>query len=332
MRLPKFLMRVPIVLSVSPIVCMAQSQSIEKAQASGLVLLAVDSRPIRHARVEFLNQSTGWTASTLTDDDGRFSLAGLLPASYQVTVAAPACRKFETTLNVERSTAPLILHLDKTDQPPTPRNDSVVSLLELRMSDKAEALFAKGTKLLQKGDFSHSLVYLQHAIAKDPGYYRAYHNLGLAYHQLGQVDDAERAFQKSIDLTNSGYAPSQFALAMMLCEKREFQQAERLIQSGLDMEPGSALGKYFLALVQLALNRPAEAEQSARDALWRNANQAEAYILLAKVHESEHNPYAVVTDVAAYRKLAPHGPLENEASTLLSRAQLEISRAAAADH
>jgi predicted Zn-dependent protease len=53
---------------------------------------------------------------------------------------------------------------------------------------------------------------------------------------------AEQDFQKSIDLTNGGYAPSQFALAMILCEKQEFQQAERLIQRGLAMEPGSAVG------------------------------------------------------------------------------------------
>lgn len=198
------------------------------------------------------------------------------------------------------------------------------------MSDRAQSTFAKGTKLLQKGDFGQSIAYLQHAIAKDSGYYRAYHNLGLAYYQLGRPAEAEQAFQKSIDLTNGAYPPSQFALAMILCEERQFQQAERLIQKGLAMEPGSALGKYFLALVQLELNRPAEAEKSVRDALWRNPDQAEAHFLLAKIHEHEHNPNAVVADVAAYLRLEPHGSLESEATTLLSKAQLEISQNAVA--
>src|SRR5262249_44363347 len=93
---------------------------------------------------------------------------------------------------------------------------------------------------------------------------------------------------------------------------------------GLLMEPGSAIGKYFLGVVQFALNRPSEAEKSAHDALWRNANQSEAYILLAKIHERNHNPYAVITEVAAYLKLDPHGPLENEAGKLLQRAQQGI--------
>ena len=118
---------------------------------------------------------------------------------------------------------------------------------------------------------------------------------------------------------------------MILCEKQEFREAERVIQNGLAMEPGSALGKYLLALVQFALNRPAEAEKSARDALWRNAGQAEAHILLAKIHERAHKPYAVTMDVAAYLKLDPHGPLESEASELLQRAQQKISQSAGAN-
>jgi len=150
--------------------------------------------------------------------------------------------------------------------------------------------------------------------------------LGLAYLQLGETARAAEDFQKSIDLTNGGYAPSEFAMAIILCQRQEFQQAERLIQNGLAMDPGSALGKYFLGLVQLALNQPAEAEKSAREALWRSANQAEVHILLAKILEVRHNPRAAMAEVALYLKLDPHGPLEAEATELRLRAQHELER------
>jgi predicted Zn-dependent protease len=155
--------------------------------------------------------------------------------------------------------------------------------------------------------------------------------MGLAHYELGDRAQAEQDFQESINLTNGGYTPSQFALGMILCERQEFREAERLIQNGLAMEPGSAVGKYFLGLVQFAMNRPAEAERSARDALWRNADQAEAHILLAKIHERAHKPYAVTRDVAAYLELDPHGPLESEATGLLQRAQQRISLSAGAN-
>lgn len=210
----------------------------------------------------------------------------------------------------------------------TPVNDSVVSAQELKMSGKAEPAFRKGTDLLLKGDARASLVYFERALAQDPGYYRAYHNLGLAQYELGEKTQAEAAFQRAIDLTNGGFAPSQFALGMILFEKRQFRQAETLIQRGLDMEPGSALGKYLLGVVQLALGLLPEAERSARDALLRGADKGEAHILLAKIHERQHDPYAVQADAAAYLKLAPHGPLENEANFLLRRAQEEINQGA----
>lgn len=216
--------------------------------------------------------------------------------------------------------------------PVTPRNESVVSVEELRMSEKSQSAFAKGTQLLQRGDVERSVTYFKRALAKEPGYYQAYHNLGLAHYRLGETTQAEEDFQKSIDLANGGFAPSLFALAMILCEKREFQRAEKLIESGLVMDPGSAVGKYFQGLVQFALNRNGEAEKSAHDALWRSASQADAYVLLAKIHNRNHNPEAVMADVASYLKLEPHGLLKNEARQLLLQAQQELRQPVAPSH
>ena len=207
---------------------------------------------------------------------------------------------------------------------PTPRNDSVVSVDELKNSGKAESDFAKATLLLRRGDAAASLHYFQRAIAKEPTYYRAYHNFGLALYLLGQVAQAEESFQKSIDLTNGGYAPSEFALGMILMEKQEFRQAEKLIQLGLNVEPASAPGKYLLGLAQFSDDRLADAEKSARDALRQDTHEVNAYILLAMIHSKNHNPYAVVTDAESYLRLDPHGPLQDEASSLLRRARQQI--------
>ena len=211
-------------------------------------------------------------------------------------------------------------------RPTTPVNDSVVSVQELKMSGNAETAFERGTKSLQKGDARSSLVYFKKALTKDAGYYRAYHNLGLALYLLGEKAQAEEALQRAIDLTNGGYAPSQFALALILLENRQYGKAEAVIQRGLTMDPCSAQGEYLLASAQFASERFADAEKSARDALLRNANQAEAYILLAEIHARRHEPYSVKADATAYLRLDEHGPLADEANLLLKQAQMEISK------
>lgn len=352
MRIPRFALKtiiavrtltvvratiVALVLALLGLAGLAQTQPAQTvtASASGQVVLAADSRPIHHARVEFVDTSSGWASFTLTDKKGKFEFSGLPSADYRVTVTAPACERLETTVKVtpdpDRSATALLFQLRLAGQHPLPVNDGAVSVQELRMSGKADSAFEKGVRLLQKGDLEGSLAYFERALAKDPGYYRAYHDLGLVYLQLGDNARAADDFQKSIDLTNGGYAPSEFAMAIILCQRQQFQEAERLIQNGLAMDPGSALGKYFLALVQLAMNQPAEAEKSAREALWRSDGQADAHILLAKILEVRHNPRAAMAEVSAYLKLEPHGPLESEATELRLRAQQELDHAPTAN-
>jgi len=58
--------------------------------------------------------------------------------------------------------------------------------------------------MLQEGDSQGRLAYFHRTLARDPSYYRAYHNLGLADYQLGHTGQAKGDFQKSIELSNGG--------------------------------------------------------------------------------------------------------------------------------
>jgi len=211
----------------------------------------------------------------------------------------------------------------------TPRNDSVVSVQELAMPNKAARAFEKGTRLLLKGDPEASLPYFRAVIDLAPSSYRSYHNLGLALFRLGQLDAAAQDFQKSIDLTNGGFAPSLFGLSMILYQRSDFLHAESLIQRGLLVAPGSGVGKYCLGLVQFSLGRSSDAEHSAREALQLDPSEIDAYVLLAWIHERQNNPSAVLSDAEAYLKLDPNGPLHVDALNLLHRAQQDLSRLSA---
>lgn len=167
------------------------------------------------------------------------------------------------------------------------KNDYVVSVQDLKIPGKARKSFDKGSQLLAKGDAAASVPYLERAITEYPEHYKAYYDLGVAYFRLGHIDDAERAFQKSIDLTNGTFAPPQFGIAAILCQKQEFAPAERVLERGLAIEPGSAVGKYYLGWAQFALNRLVEAERNVQQALLRNANLSEARILLDIIHRRQ---------------------------------------------
>jgi tetratricopeptide (TPR) repeat protein len=241
-------------------------------------------------------------------------------------VTAPGYQKLEGTAQIHGRTGPLLLRLRRTEETVTPVTNNVVSVRELKTSDKAAKTFAKGTQLLLKGQAAQSLAYFDSAIAEDPTYYRAYHNLGIAYLRLGRIQEAERAFQKAIDLTGGGYAPADFAMGLALSQDEDYRRAETVIQRGLEIDPGSATGKFSLAMAQFALNRLAEGERSAEQALWRNRDFPEAYFLMAAIHEREHNSPAVAQDLAEYLRLEANGEWSDKARSLLAKTQLEMNQ------
>jgi Tfp pilus assembly protein PilF len=213
------------------------------------------------------------------------------------------------------------------------RNNYSVSVQELRMAGKGHAAFEKGSRLLEKGDATASLPYLEKAIAEFPDHYLAYYDLGVAHTRLGHTADAEQAFQKAIDITKGTFALPQFALGAILCQKAEFTQAEALLQRAVDLEPGSPIGKYYLGWAQFGLNRLIEAERSLEQALLRDTNFAEAYLLLAKIHVHQRNLPAASRDLESYLKLEPrneqvrnlaeqiHRQMERQSDAMVATAQ-----------
>lgn len=328
MSASRFIRVFSLILTFSPHACLAQSEAAPNLTASawGQVVLAEGDRPIRHARVDFVSSSTNSGDSKLTDDKGRFDFEGLAQVTYQVMVSAPGYQKLESTVQINGKTGPLLLRLRKAEEAAGPVNNNVVSVRELKMSGKAEKTFIKGTQLLLKGQAAQSLAYFDRAIAKDPSYYRAYHNLGLAYLRLGRTQEAERALQKAIDLTGGGYAPADFAMGCLaLPQDEDYRRAETVIQRGLEIDPGSATGKFCLAMAQFALNRTAEAERNAEQVLRRNRDLPEAHFLLAAIHEREHNSPAVMEDLTEYLRLEPNGARSDEARSLLTKTQIMMS-------
>ena len=185
------------------------------------------------------------------------------------------------------------------------RSKYLVSVQDLKMAKKGRAAFDKGSQMLDKGDAIGSLPYLQQAIAEYPEHYMAYYDLGVAHFRLAHQAEAEQAFQKAVDLTKGTFAAPQFGLGAILCQKADFSHAEALLQRAVDLDPGSAIGKYYLGLAQFGLNRLIAAERTIEQALLRNANFSQAYLLMARIHQRQHNLPAVLADLESYLRVEP---------------------------
>jgi tetratricopeptide (TPR) repeat protein len=212
-----------------------------------------------------------------------------------------------------------------------PSGTATISVSELSMPQKAVNALNKGTALLMKGDAKGSLPYFKAVIELAPAAsFRVYHNLALAYYRLDQLDAAEANFQKAIDISKGSFAPSLFAMSMVLYRRGDLHHAESIAENGLLLTPGSGVGKYCLGLIQYSLGRLNDAERNARSALQLDAAETDAYVLLGHIHERLQNPSAVIADVQSYLKLSASRDLQSDAEDLLRRARQNPAPLAAA--
>jgi tetratricopeptide (TPR) repeat protein len=178
---------------------------------------------------------------------------------------------------------------------------------ELKIPEKAKSEYMKGLERLAKKDFPASLSHFTKAVQVFPGYYEALYHQGVVETNLGHFENAMQSFQKSIDASGGGYAWADFGVGYVLYLKGKAAEAETVIRRGLELDQNSADGFLLLGLTLLRLKRSEEAEKSAREALLRKPDFAEAYLVLADANASRQNYREQIQGLDAYLRLEPTG-------------------------
>jgi tetratricopeptide (TPR) repeat protein len=291
---------------------MAQAQAPVSEQAdgkiSGTVLLKVNNRPASQVAVKLKSHAVGIFRSILTDFDGHFEVKNLPASTYEIVVDEPGYEPAQTNAQLDGSTSKLVLYLKSSNLGQTEQNRYTVSARELMIPGKAQDEYEKGLKSLAKKDLPASLSHFAKAVQTFPDFYEAYYHLGVAETRLGRLDEAMQAFQKAIDLSRGKHAWAEFGVGYVLYLEGKAEEAVTIIRKGLELDGSSADGYLVLGMALLRVNRLDEAERSAREALLRNPNFAQAHVVLADVYGRRHEYGAQLQDLDAYLKLEPNGP------------------------
>jgi tetratricopeptide (TPR) repeat protein len=291
---------------------MVQAQTSVSGQAegmiSGTVLLKANNRPASQVAVKLKSHAVGIFRSILTDFDGHFEVKNLPASTYEIVVDEPGYEPAQTNAQLNSSTSKLVLYLKSSNSAQTQQNSYTVSVRELMIPGKAQHEYEKGLGSLAKKDLPASLSHFTKAVQTFPDFYEAYYHLGVAETRLGRLDEAMQAFQKAIDLSRGKHAWAEFGVGYVLYLEGKAEEAVTIIRKGLELDGSSADGYLVLGMALLRVNRLDEAERSAREALLRNPNFAQAYVVLADVYGRRHEYGAQLQDLDAYLKLEPNGP------------------------
>jgi tetratricopeptide (TPR) repeat protein len=286
--------------------------------------------PIQDAQVRLSTSAGEMMSSAYSNDRGEFSFINIPAGFYTLAVSANGFESGNQDLSIV-GTSVENLHITlrkttETNQDGATKSD-IVSARELSLPSKAQEAWAKGKdRLYQKHDPAGSLPFFRKVNELAPGFYEAYYEEGVAFTLQGQPGDAESAFRKAIATSKYQYADPCFAVASLLTDEKQFEDAERFARRGIELEPDAWRGYYELARALLGEGKLNDAEKNGMEARKRKEDFAGLYLILANIHLQLHNNEAVLDDVNAFLKLDPSGPNSNQARAIKSQMEHALGK------
>jgi tetratricopeptide (TPR) repeat protein len=289
---------------------MAQASNFadKDGEISGTILLEADKRPASQVAVSLRSRVLGIFRSVLTDLEGHFKIQHLPRGTYEIAVDEQGYESARTDAQLDGPSSKLVLYLKATNPASAQKSAYMVSVHELKIPNKAKNEFNKGLELLARRDLAASVTHFAKATQQFPSYYEAYYHMGVAELRLGHTEAAAKNYQIAIDVSGGRYAWAEFGLGYVLCQEGNAAEAEAIIRRGLQIDDNSAEGYAILSEAMIRLSRWEEAEKAVHEALLRNPNLPDAYLMLSNVDANKGDYRAELADLDTYLRLAPNGP------------------------
>ena len=256
-----------------------------------------------HLRVLLLNGSGSTPVSeAFTNDEGRAEFTQIPVGNYHVIVTGDGIDEADSgTFEVDRRKTSqdlfISVHSSESNSASSAGGPASVAAIDLKIPAEARKEFDNASKAMAGHDWAKASEKLNRAIALYPQYAAAYNNLGVVYSHTNDPKREHEALERAISLDNH-LLPAIVNLAKLCLREHNSGQAEKLLESSLQVETASAETLTLLAEAQLL------------------SGHFDAAITTAhNVHSIPHQNFAVAHYIAA-RSLEHQNRLEDALAEL----------------
>ena len=272
--------------------------------------------PPDRASVSIHAVASPFTASTLTENDGRFTFRKLEPGAYTIAIFIPARGEARQTIEVGPSTADdrhrvaLTLELKDSDfvfRDPTRRRHSV-SAKQLAIPEKAVREYEEAQKELARRDIEGAVKRLERAVEIAPQFATAWNNLGTIAYQTQKFARAEECFREALAQAPETYE-AVVNLGGVLVTLHKLDEAWDYNLHAVLSRPNDALANAQLGMTYFEMGNPELAEKYLRKAVEIDpAHFSHPQLFLAEIHLRQGHKQAAVADLESFLKHHPDWP------------------------
>ena len=152
-----------------------------------------------------------------------------------------------------------------------------------RYPKKAVSYFEKGTEALKRKKNEEAVKHFRNALELAPTFYEAHNQLGLAYKQLGRLDDAESEFLTAHKLNSTNVDPL-LSLTALYLDKNDPDRAVTTGEQAVKANSKSASAFFSLGIALYKASQLDRAETALKRALDLAPKMAGIRLMLANVY------------------------------------------------
>jgi len=294
---------------------------------SGDVLSAEGNHRIEGASVIVTDSGGNQIEQEYTNSAGIFRFVGLRRAQYILKVSAEGYQPTELHVDLSYSSdrgITIYLKSLQNDRGLAP-SGAAVSSHELSLPQSVrDALISGRQALYSHNDPSDALKHFEQALRKAPGCYEAKYESGIAY--LQKTSDAMTSFRQALKLSNGKFGDADIALGTLLIDQGHSDDGEKALREGIALSPGSWMGFYEVAKLEVRKGNLSEAETSAAQARSLAPNVAMIYQLLSVIHFRQQNYPALLQDIDNYLQLDSTSPAAERAKQVRQEVQARLAQ------
>ena len=168
-----------------------------------------------------------------------------------------------------------------------------------------ESRYELGRICYEQGSYVEAVAAFEKVKQLNPGFVKAYHNLGLAYAGTGNNTKAAENFEEGLRLNAKQNPRSAWPLidyAGYLNLQSEFDKARQLLLQAIQMDPKWPQAYEELSKAYRGLGDTAHAIETLEQAISINPSKADNHYVLARLYTQTHQDTAAKRELAEYER------------------------------